>query len=177
MPIYEFACPSCRTIFPFLGKASDRHRRPSCPKCGRPELERVPSVFAIASGSGRAAEERGASGPEEGAEANAAGPTADRPSAAEQRMERELMRLMSQAEHLDESDPRQMGAFLRRMTEVSGMPKDAAMEEAIRRMESGEDPERVEEELGDLFGEGAGDEEEGGGGIGGFHRDDGMYSF
>ena len=114
------------------------------------------------------------SGPGEG------GDPLDRLSPAQQaRMERELGRLMSQAEHLDENNPREMGAFMRRMTEVAGLPKDAAMEEAIRRMEAGEDPERVEEELGDVFGGGSDEGEDGGngGGYGGFSRDGGMYDF
>jgi len=48
------------------------------------------------------------------------------------------------------------------------------MEEMIRRLEAGEDPERIEEELGDALEEEMG---EGGGGLGGAvpTRDDGLY--
>lgn len=162
-------------------------------------------MFAIASGGARAggaageAQGLGASGDERAAGTESAAGTEraagriagedhgtaeglDRLAPSDQaRMERELGRLMSQAQSLDESNPREMGAFMRRMTDVAGLPRDAAMEEAIRRMEAGEDPERVEEDLGDLLGgdpgEGEGDGDGGGGGYGGYKRDGGMYGF
>jgi hypothetical protein len=48
------------------------------------------------------------------------------------------------------------------------------MEEMIRRLEAGEDPEKVEEEIGDAIEEEMGEE---GGGFGGAMptRDDGLY--
>ena len=51
---------------------------------------------------------------------------------------------------------------------------DRAMEEMIRRLEAGEDPEKVEEEMGDAIEEEMGEE---GGGFGGGAptRDDGIY--
>jgi putative FmdB family regulatory protein len=164
MPIYEFGCPDCRTIYQFWGKASDRNRRPTCPGCGRRNLARVPSSFAVAS--------RGGDGDEGGAGGEGAGgddPLANLSPAQQARMERELSGLMAKAEGLDENNPREMGAFMRRMTEVAGLPDDPTMQEAIRRMEAGEDPDRIEEELGDFLGdeggEGAGapDAEEAGG--------------
>ncbi len=67
------------------------------------------------------------------------------------RVEREMMRLMEQAEGIDENDPRQLGRLMRRMTEITGEPMEPGMEEALRRLESGEDPEKIEEEMGDLL--------------------------
>ncbi len=40
---------------------------------------------------------------------------------------------------------------MRRLFEATGMPVGAGMEEALRRMESGEDPEKIEEEMGDVM--------------------------
>jgi hypothetical protein len=57
------------------------------------------------------------------------------------------------------------------MSEITGEGLDAEMEEAVRRLESGEDPERVEEDMGELGlggGEGFG---------GGPSYDDDLYSF
>jgi hypothetical protein len=78
---------------------------------------------------------------------------------------------------MDENDPRQMAAAVRRMTELAGEPVTPAMEEMIRRLEAGEDPEKVEEELGDALEEEMGGEGGGfGGGAGGAPEyDDGLY--
>ena len=76
------------------------------------------------------------------------------------RVEREMMRF---------------AAELEKMTEIAGEPVTPAMEEMIRRLEAGEDPEKVEEEMGDAIEEEMG--EEGGGGFSGAAptRDDGLY--
>jgi len=37
--------------------------------------------------------------------------------------------------------------------DAAGMPMDEKASEAIRRMEAGESPEKIEEEMGDVFGE------------------------
>jgi len=79
-----------------------------------------------------------------------------------------MMRLMSQVEGMDENDPKQMGTLMRKMSEITGEGLDLQMEEAVRRLEAGEDPDKIEEDLGDL---GMDD----GGGMGGPSYDDGMY--
>ncbi len=50
---------------------------------------------------------------------------------------------------LDENDPRSMGKFMREMAKQMGEPLDAEMDEVCRRLESGEDPEKIEEDMGD----------------------------
>ena len=52
---------------------------------------------------------------------------------------------------MDESDPRQLGRLMRRMSEITGEPMEEEMQEAVRRLEAGEDPDKVEEDLGDLL--------------------------
>jgi len=91
------------------------------------------------------------------------------------RVEREMMRFAGELENMDENDPRAMAAAVRRMTEIAGEPVTPAMEEMIRRLEAGEDPEQVEEDLGDALEEEMGDD--GGGGIGAAPptRDEGIY--
>ena len=41
--------------------------------------------------------------------------------------------------------------LMRKLFDSTGMPLSGGMEEAIRRMEGGEDPDKIEEELGDVL--------------------------
>ena len=40
---------------------------------------------------------------------------------------------------------------MRKLTSMTGLELGAGMEEALRRMEAGEDPEQIEAEMGDLL--------------------------
>ncbi len=53
--------------------------------------------------------------------------------------------------YLTQDDPRQAAHFMRRMFEAAGMPVGEGMEQALKRLESGEDPEKVEAEMGDVL--------------------------
>jgi putative FmdB family regulatory protein len=158
MPIYEFLCTNCNRIYSFHSFKMATEKVPQCPKCGDADLRRVPSSFGVA------ARRTTSAGDDD------AGAGFDDP-----RMEREMMRFASELEHMDENDPRAMAAAVRKMTEIAGEPVTPAMEEMIRRLEAGEDPEKVEEELGDALEEELG--EEGGGGFSGAAptRDSGLY--
>ena len=65
---------------------------------------------------------------------------------------------------------KQLGKFMRRVMEETGTDLEPEMETAIRRLEAGEDPEKIEEEMGDLLGP-----EGPGGGGGGYDYDDELY--
>jgi putative FmdB family regulatory protein len=171
MPIYEFLCPHCNRIFSFLSRAGQGDRQPTCPRCGASDLTKQVSRFAFvrsAASPGKASgEPAGADGRGYGDTSGEGGPDPlDDP-----RIEREMMQLMQDAEHMDENDPRQIGRFMRRMSELSGEALDGEMEEAVRRLEAGEDPEKVEEDIGGLFG----DDESGGGPFGMPSHDEGLY--
>jgi putative FmdB family regulatory protein len=159
MPVYEFLCGSCNKIFSFHSFKVATEKVPACPKCSNADLRRVPSSFGVATAPKTAA-----------GEGDGPGGGVDDP-----RMEQEMMRFASELEGMDENDPRAMAAAVRKMTEIAGEPVTPAMEEMIRRLESGEDPEKVEEELGDALEEEMGDE--GGGGFSGAPptRDSGLY--
>lgn len=135
MPIYEFYCVDCHTVFSFFSRRVDTEKRPACPRCGRPELERRLSIFAIARG-GKEDEERGGE---------------ELPDLDDERLERAMEGMASELEGVDENDPRAMGRMMRRLFEAAGMRMGAGMEEALRRMEAGEDPEQVEADLGDVL--------------------------
>ncbi len=179
MPIYEYACSDCRTVYQFWTQRIGETKIPDCPHCGKPDrMRKLVSAFAI--GKKQASSDSGKnSEPEEGpgGEPDLGGgdfdPFAKMSPEQQAYAEREMMRMMSEVDSLDENDPRQMGAFMRRLTETTGMDLGPEMREAIRRLESGEDPEKVEEEMGPLFG----DMEEGPGGMGGggWNYDDTLY--
>jgi len=73
------------------------------------------------------------------------------PDLDEERLEKAMMSMAGELEGMDENDPRQMARFMRRLTEATGMSAGSGMEEAISRLEAGEDPEKLEAELGELF--------------------------
>jgi len=130
MPIYEFYCSQCHMLFSFFSRTVNTEKRPPCPRCKR-ELERQVSLFAAV---GRAEE------PGEGEE--------DLPI-DESKMMNAIGELAGQVEGMDEEDPRQAAQLMRRFSKAAGMEFGEGMEEAIHRMESGEDPEAIEAELGD----------------------------
>jgi len=177
MPILEFACHHCRSIFQFFARRVGEKKVPKCPKCSRGGMERVLSRFAVARSSKSSGQEAptGESERPGPVEAESGGdfddPFAKMSPAQQARAEREMFRLMGQAESLDERNPRQLGAFLKRMTEIVGDDAGPEMREAIRRLEAGEDPEKIEEEYGDLLGLGG----EGGSRGGEYSHDEGLY--
>lgn len=133
MPIYEFYCRDCNTIFNFFSSRINTEKRPDCPKCGRKELSKQMSTFATI---GKAKEENG-----------------DDPLAGldEARMEQAFEGLMRDAEGINEDDPRQMATLMRKFSDKTGISMGEQMEEALSRMEAGEDPDQIEREMGDLL--------------------------
>lgn len=59
--------------------------------------------------------------------------------------------LEREGSNLDEDDPRQAARVLKKFYDATGIRLGPAMEEAIHRMEGGEDPEAIEEELGEAL--------------------------
>jgi len=164
MPIYEFACPRCRKIFSFLSKRVKPERPPVCPQCGNKKLEKQVSRFAMS----RKVKEPAESGPEGG---DLAGPDFDDP-----RVARAMSEMGRDIEHLDENNPRHMAHMMRKMKDLlpaGAVPKE--METAIKRLEAGEDPEKIEADMGDVLGDFMGGEKGGAGG--GYTKDSGLYDY
>jgi putative FmdB family regulatory protein len=132
MPIYEFYCEPCNTVFSFFSRGVNTARIPACPRCKRP-LKRQMSIFARVS--------RGKEEP--------AGD--DMPPIDEAKMEKAMAMLAGEAEKMNEDDPRQAAQLMRKLTDATGISLGAGMEEALHRLERGEDPDRIEEEMGDLL--------------------------
>lgn len=167
MPIYEFACPNCRKVFSFLSKRMNPDRLPVCPKCGNKKMVKQISRFATTRGLAEpAAKSEGDEGPT---------PDFDDP-----RLARAMAEMERDMEHLEENNPKHMAHMMRKMKDLmppGTVPKE--LDVAIRRLEAGEDPEKIEEDMGDLLGDfmGGADEEGGMGGGGGYTRDSGLYDY
>ncbi len=174
MPIYEFACPKCRKIFSFLSHRIQPAHTPKCPRCGARKLSREISRFALLKGAPEPADTGIPGDPTE-----AGGPPM--PDFDDPRVEQVMNELERDMDHLDENNPRHMAHMLRKMQQAmppGTVPKE--METALRRLEQGEDPEKIEEDMGDVLGEWFGKDGEGsgpGGGAGGYSRDPGLYDY
>ena len=166
MPIYEFACPKCRRIFSFLAKRVNPDRQPVCPKCGNKKMSKQVSRFAM---TRKLAEP----GPKSGSEAG----EPPMPDLDDPRVARAMAELERDMEHMDENNPKHMAAMMRKMKNLmpaGSMPKE--LDTAIKRLEAGEDPEKIEADMGDVLGDFMGGGEGGPGG-GGYTHDSGLYDF
>jgi putative FmdB family regulatory protein len=134
MPIYEFYCVDCHTVFSFFARTINSSKRPTCPRCGNPELEKRMSRFAISKGA------------TEG-DLEADGPM----SPDDARIERALEELAAEHDHMDHDDPHHAIPMIQKVYEIAGMPIPEKAQEVIRRIKAGEDPETLNEEFGDLW--------------------------
>ena len=169
MPIYEFACPKCRVIFNFLSKRVNPERIPVCPKCGNKKMSRQMSAFAMPRG---AREPAGAEGGSVGA------PEGSLPDLDDPRITRAMSEMERDMEHMDETNPRHMAHIMRKMKDL--MPPGSTPKEldvAIKRLEAGEDPEKIEADMGDVLGDLMGGQEASGADGGGYSHDSGLYDY
>lgn len=138
MPIYEFYCGPCNTVFSFLSRRPGVSTLPVCPSCGA-GLSREVSPFACLRGGKDA----------EGAD------RADDPLAGldEARMEKAMEALSGEMGTLEDedADPRDSARLFKKFAEVTGMRFNPAVREALARMEAGADPDQVEAEFGEVL--------------------------
>ena len=132
MPIYEFYCEDCNTIFNFFSKSINTRKKPKCPKCKTNTLTRQMSAFAF---TGKAKEDS----------------EMDDLPFDESKMEKAMQMLAGEAENMNEDDPKQAANLMRKLTDMTGLELGPGMQEALQRMEGGEDPEQIEAEMGNLL--------------------------
>ncbi len=125
MPIYEFYCRKCHMLFNFFSSSVNTEKRPLCPKCNKVKLERKMSRFAMVRNRGEQDD-------------------AGMPDIDEGKMAQAMNLLSQEAEHMDENDPKQAANLMRKLSDMTGMNLGSGMEEALKRMEAGEDPEQIE---------------------------------
>jgi hypothetical protein len=113
---------------------------------------------------------------EPAAKGEMAGAEPPMPDLDDPRIERAMMEIERDLEHLDENNPRHMAHMMKKMKDL--MPPGSVprgLDVAIKRLEAGEDPEKIEADLGDVLGDfmGGGN----GGGNGGYTHDSGLYDY
>jgi putative FmdB family regulatory protein len=136
MPLYEFYCGPCHTVFTFRSARVDTATVPPCPACGK-ALKREVSRFAhIVAGESK--EE-----PSDFSEADAHGA----------RLEEAAGRLGRRLEALedDSADPREAVRVMRELADAGGLRFNAEVREAMARIEAGEDPEEIDERFSEAF--------------------------
>jgi putative FmdB family regulatory protein len=135
MPIHEYRCQTCgkRTSILFRTLSAVDHSRAVCKFCGGKKLDKLVSRVRVMRGDG----------------GEALGPDGDvDPS------------LLNDMNGLDDSDPRALGRFMRKMADETGEDLGPEFSEVIGRLEKGEDPDQIERAMGDAFGDApAGDDD------------------
>jgi putative FmdB family regulatory protein len=145
MPIYEYRCQTCgrKTSIFWRSLTAINEKAATCHNCGSKRLVRLISRVRVVRGGG----------------GDDLGPSGDVDAG-----------MMSELDNLDENDPRTLGRFMRKMAQETGEDMGPEFEEVVGRLEKGEDPEKIEQSMGDMFGdEGMGP---GGMGPGGMGMDD-----
>ena len=138
MPIYEYYCPDNHTIYQFYAKTLAQGRTiPKCPANPKFRMEKAVSAFAVTRGGKDAGAEPVAAGGSDGG---------DDP-AADARMEAAMSAMEREFSSVDENDPRAMGRMMRRMAELTGEKIDGEMEEVVRKLEEGADPDSLDDQL------------------------------
>ncbi|MCL1922192.1 MAG: zinc ribbon domain-containing protein [Kiritimatiellaeota bacterium] len=141
MPLYEFYCEPCHTIFTFRAMRVDTKARPPCPVCNAP-LKREISTFAhIIRGSSATPPADGDGTPQSPDET------------AAQRMDEIMARMGDRIQALDDddADPCEAVKVMREMAEAGGLRFDKDVREAMARIEAGEDPEKIDEQFAEVF--------------------------
>ena len=132
MPIYEFYCNECHMIFNFFSGSVNTKKRPMCPKCGKVKLDRRMSVFSTP-------------------KYNEEDDGLPWPDLDESKVEKAMGLLEKEMAHMDENDPRQTANLMRKLSDMTGLDLGSGMEEALQRMEAGEDPDKIEADMGDAL--------------------------
>lgn len=134
MPLYEFYCQPCHTVFTFRSARVDTATVPPCPRCGTPLKREVSSFAHIMRG---AVQEPGSEAPEGGAS----------------RMDEAAAHLTERLQAMDDddADPREAVKVMRELASAGGLHFNKEVQEAMGRIEAGEDPEKIDETFKEVF--------------------------
>lgn len=134
MPLYEFYCEPCHTIYTFRSAKVDTSTVPACPVCGA-QLKREVSPFAHIVNGGTS-------------------PTGiDSDEIANAKEEDIIAKMSNRMDEMDgdDEDPSRAVKTMREMAKAGGLKFNKDVEEAFSRIEAGEDPEKIDEEFKEVF--------------------------
>jgi putative FmdB family regulatory protein len=131
MPIYEFFCSDCNTIFNFYSPRVNTEKIPSCPKCQKKELKRLLSKFATFSSKNEKTDE-------------------EFPGKQEKFLEA-IHQIENEIKSGEEGNPAALSAILRKLNKNLGLKMNEKLEEALAKMEAGENPEKIISEIEDYL--------------------------
>ena len=100
------------------------------------------------------------------------------PDMDDPRMAKVMSEMERDMEHIDENNPKHLAHLMKKMKDLmpaGSIPKD--LDVAIKRLEAGEDPEKIEEDMGDVLGGLMGEEGGPGGGGAWYSHDSGLYDY
>ena len=153
MPIYEFMSRDTGKIYSFFAHSpSYAEKTPNCPDGKQYKMEKVMSGFSITGKNEDPPEASGVGGVDDPDD-----PFAGMDPNQAEKVMKELEGAMGGMDE-DNPDPKQMGQLMRKMCEMTGESMDEPMEEVVRKLEEGADPDELEDRMGDFMG----DEEPGG---------------
>ncbi len=146
MPIYEFACPECRTLFQFFSRRVNTTTVPPCPKCGKPLSKQI-SLFQAKSGGGADNDPWGLGG--DGCDDDtAAAPDFD---TGDERVAGAIEELGSKIDSMDDTDAAGAAKLMQEFSQKSGVKFNKDVNEALGRIAAGEDADAVASQLGDAL--------------------------
>jgi putative FmdB family regulatory protein len=135
MPIYEFYCAQCNTIYNFFSRSVNTSKVPLCPSCKKESLQKQVSLFSAVTGGAK----------------EESGDALDNLPIDESKMMGAMEKLAGEAEGMNEDDPRSAARLMRKLSDMTGLKYQDTIEEALSRMEAGEDPETIEQSMGDAL--------------------------
>ena len=131
MPIYEFYCTPCNTLFNFFARKVDTKTLPPCPKCGV-ALSRAVSQVAYVQGGG------------DGGDDGLGDVRLD-----ESRMDKALENIGGDIDSLGDS-----ADMMQKFSEASGLKFNKDIRDALERISSGENPDSVSQDLDEILASG-----------------------
>jgi hypothetical protein len=143
MPIYEYFSPETAKVYTFFAR-SLRHANaiPYCPDGKKYTMQKELSSFSVTTQVPDAGETENNPATSE----SSSDPFSDMAPGKAEKIMNELQGAIGSMDD-DHPDPKQMGALMRKMCDLTGEKIDDTMEEVVRKLEEGKDPEELENDM------------------------------